>query len=108
VLLAQRRYAEAVDACREAIRLNFDEMHAHLDLWDALEALGRFRDLEAAARAVIERKSDHADAHARLGLALYAQARYAESVTAYRTAVERHPEIPRFRDGLAAALRKTQ
>jgi cytochrome c-type biogenesis protein CcmH/NrfG len=77
-------------------------------LWDALDALERYDELEAAARAAIERKPDHADAHARLGRALFAQRRYAEAATAYRTAVELHPEIPRFRDGLMSALGKMQ
>jgi cytochrome c-type biogenesis protein CcmH/NrfG len=70
--------------------------------------LGSHDELEQAARAVIERRPDHADAHARLGRSLFARARYAEAADAYRTAVGLHPEVARFRDGLAAALSKVQ
>src|SRR5207249_111268 len=52
VLLAQRRFADAAAECREAIRLNFDEPRAHINLWDALEFLGSYDELEAAGRAV--------------------------------------------------------
>jgi Flp pilus assembly protein TadD len=94
--------------CGEAIRLNFDEPRAHINLWDALEFLGSHDELEAAARAVIERRPDHADAHARLGRALFARGRFAEAAAAYQTAVTLHPEVARFRDGLAAALAKAE
>jgi len=75
-------------------------------LWDALEALASFDELEAAARIVLDRKPHHADAHSRLGRALFGQGRYAEAADAYRTAVALNPEIARFRNELAAALGK--
>jgi len=106
--LAQRRYADAATECREAIRLNFDEPRAHINLWDSLELLGSYDELETAARAVIERRPDHADAHARLGRALFARGRHVEAADAYRTAVGLHPEVGRFRDGLAAVLSKVE
>jgi len=70
--------------------------------------LGSHDELETAARAVIERRPDHADAHARLGCALFARGLYIDAVAAYRTAVGLHPEVARFRDGLAASLAKVE
>ena len=55
MLLAQGRWDEAAEACREAIRLDVDLGRAHVDLWTALEAAQRYPELEAATRAVLER-----------------------------------------------------
>jgi cytochrome c-type biogenesis protein CcmH/NrfG len=48
VLLAQRRWADAEAECREALRIDGDLAAAHLGLWQALEAQGKWVELEQA------------------------------------------------------------
>ena len=61
------------------MRLDPELTRAHFDLWSALEAQGRWPELEWAARDVIRLKADHAAAHARLARALTAQGRHTEA-----------------------------
>jgi len=75
VLIAARRWADAATVARAAIALSFEAAQAHFDLWQALEAQGKWTELAAAARAFLAARPDHADARARLARAEREQAR---------------------------------
>src|SRR5262249_6029987 len=82
---AQGKSAEAIAACREAIRLKPDLPQAHLNLGNALGAQGKLAEAIAACREAIRLRPDFAEAHCNLGHVLRSRGEYAAALDALRT-----------------------
>ncbi|PWT85229.1 MAG: hypothetical protein C5B58_03390 [Acidobacteria bacterium] len=86
-LMAQRRYAEAEAAYREALRLRPGSTAAQINLGAALIEQRNYGPAEAALRKALEREPVSVSALANLGLALNGQGKYGEAETACRKAL---------------------
>ncbi len=79
------QYKEAVDAYRQAIRLDEGNAEAQYSLGLALGKLTRTDEEILAYRRTIASKPDHPNAIEKLGLALFKLKRYAEAATAFES-----------------------
>ena len=103
-LHAQGRFAEAVDAQRQAITLSPWDAVAHYVLGESLMAM-RQPELAAEsyhlARSI---KADFADAHFKLGNALAVQSRLDEAIDAYGSALAIRPDFSEAHANLGFSL----
>jgi len=91
--LAARRVGDAIQAWRQATRLDPTNHAAWQDLGVALMQIGRLPDAIGAFRRAIAAKPDFAPAHHMLGMALEAQGNETMAVGALRRAVALSPKL---------------
>ncbi len=82
-LAGLRRWADALDAFREAVRLNPADAGALYNMGFMLDLLGRHEEALAAYSSVVRLKPDYADAWSNLGMTAYLLGRHSESVEAF-------------------------
>jgi Flp pilus assembly protein TadD len=95
-LLAQRRYAEAEDAFRQALSLKPGRAEYKAGLGHALLGLERYRDAGEELRAAVTMAPDRPDYLAALGRAHLAQRYYSEAEAAYGKAARLAPGNPDY------------
>jgi hypothetical protein len=108
-LKAQGKPAEAVAACREALRLQPDYYPAHNNLGLALGAQGKVAEAVAAYREALRLQPDSPQAHFNLGGALRGEGRFREALASLRKGHElgtRRPGWPSART--AADVRQAE
>lgn len=82
---------QAVEAYRNALRLNPSHTDAHVNLGRLLHEMGKSEDAEAHYRQVLETSPDHPTAAYNLGLVLEDLGRPNDATTAYKLAIESDP-----------------
>jgi Flp pilus assembly protein TadD len=103
-LAAQGRLGEAINAHRQATRLDPKLAQAHTNLGLALAAKGRLGEAINAHRQALRLDPKMAGAHNNLGAALYAQGQLDEAVAAFRQFVRLEPKSPEAHSNLGFAL----
>lgn len=103
-LAGQRRYQEAADAHREAIRLDPDFAGSHYFLGRVLTEQNNLIAAEQAYRQSIRLDADFIDAYLSLGDLLLRQGRYQEAEEVYGTATTRSSPNASAYAGLGDAL----
>jgi serine/threonine-protein kinase len=103
-LAAQKKWAAAVAAHREAIRLKPDFVEAHAGLAIALGGQNKLAAAVAASREAVRLKPDSAEVHSTLGVALAAQNKPAAAVEAFKEAIRLKPGLVEAHYNLGRAL----
>ncbi|GAB6039868.1 tetratricopeptide repeat protein [Endothiovibrio diazotrophicus] len=85
-------FEEALQAARQAVRLDPTTPDAHSNLGIALQSLGRLEEAEAAYRRALAIRPDFAEAHGNLGRTLRERGRMDEAEAAYRRALAIRPD----------------
>ena len=85
------RYAEAVEACKKAIRINPDYAKAYHSLSFAYYKLGRYEEAIEASIQTIRIKPDYADAYKNLGSAYFQLGRWQEAIESYKQTIRIKP-----------------
>jgi tetratricopeptide (TPR) repeat protein len=86
------RWQEAIEACKQAIRIKPDLVLAHLMLGATYDGLGRYQDAIDAFKQAIRIKPDDAVAHSVLGTAYNSLGRYQEAVESYKQVIRIKPD----------------
>jgi tetratricopeptide (TPR) repeat protein len=82
-LASLRRWADALDAFREAVRLNPADADALYNMGLMLNLLRRHEEALAAYSSAVRLKPDYANAWGNLGMTAYLLGRHSESVEAF-------------------------
>jgi tetratricopeptide (TPR) repeat protein len=87
-----KSYAKAIEAFKQAIRIDPDDAIAHYNLGFAYDKLGSYKDAIEAYKRAIRIDPDYADAHRNLGLAYYKLGLYRDAIEAYKQAIRIDPD----------------
>jgi tetratricopeptide (TPR) repeat protein len=104
LLGAQRRFDEAVEAYRTAIRLDPNYAGAHYNMGIALWEKGEFDKAIDAYRQALRIKPDFDSAYNNLGNALKRMGRVEEAIDAYRKALSLNANYPDAQTNLGVSL----
>ncbi len=102
--MAAGRPDEAARAYRGAVGVNPEDAEAHLNLGNALEAVGEIDDAAAAYNRAIELRPDFAEAHYNLGNAARKQGHGQQAAAHYRRALDIAPNLAEAHNNLGEAL----
>ncbi|MGE3628487.1 MAG: tetratricopeptide repeat protein, partial [Sandaracinaceae bacterium] len=91
LLISERRYQEAVRACRRALLSKPDQVEMRLLLGEALLALERYDEVRIEMMALARRAPDNAAVHRLLGEAYLRDHRPTQAIEALRRALELDP-----------------
>ncbi|MEC7518560.1 MAG: tetratricopeptide repeat protein [Myxococcota bacterium] len=91
LLIAERRYQEAVRACRRALLVRPDQVEVRLLLGEALLALERYDEVRVEMMALARKRPDHAPVHRLLGEAYLRDGRPTQAVEALQKALKLDP-----------------
>jgi tetratricopeptide (TPR) repeat protein len=103
-LAEKRRFAAAVGAWNEALKLNPADSRAHYNQGIALAMTGRFNEAIAQYQMALESNPDFAEVHNNLGVALARTGKVDDAIAHYRKAVDLNPEGAEFHTNLGVAL----
>jgi serine/threonine protein kinase/Tfp pilus assembly protein PilF len=103
-LLGQRRYREAEEESRVALRYYPDNVNAHLCLGWALRDQARYKEAEAEFREALRVLPHNPGLHNDLGCFLRDQGRYKEAEAEFREALRVRPDDPETHSNLGSAL----
>ena len=103
-LNAQKRFEEAREVARQAIRLDPESAEALANLCEAEEGLGEIESAEEHATQALARQPEHAQALAAIGRIRMTQARYEEARDAFLRAVASAPDSARTHYQLSLAF----
>ena len=95
---------EAIEAYKEAIRINPEYADAHFNLGIVLEDKGHFEEAVKAYREAIRINPEFAKAYNNLGLALYNNGQLDEAIKACKEAIRINPEDVGAYSNLGVAL----
>jgi len=87
------RHQEAINTCREALRLKPDFAEAHYFLGSSYDSLGRSQEAIASYKEAIRLKPDFAKAYLGLGSAYDSLGRYQEALLALKEAIRLKPDL---------------
>ena len=105
-LLAERRYADAIDAARGLIELDQDRISAYEFLAEALLMSGDFEAAIQASRQVLARDIERYSAVVTVARSYYLMGRHKRATDIYRQAVRFLPNDHSVAAGLAAAFQQ--
>lgn len=103
LLIAERKYQEAVRTCRRALLTQPDETEVRLLLGQALLALGRYEEARVEMVALARKEPAHADVQRMLGEAYLRAGRPGEASECLRRALELNPSDETARKLLSEA-----
>jgi tetratricopeptide (TPR) repeat protein len=103
LLISERRYQEAVRACRRALLSQPDEVEIRLLLGEALLALERYDEVRVEMMALARKAPMRAEVHRLLGEAYLRDGRQGPAVEALRKALELDPTDEMVRELLLEA-----
>jgi tetratricopeptide (TPR) repeat protein len=103
-LVAAGRSAEAIEHCRQAVRLKPDGAVMHYNLAIALVAAGRTDEGIEQYREALRLNPDYVEAHYSFGNALAKLSRTKEAIAQYRQALRLKPEHVMVHNNLGIAL----
>ena len=95
-----KRYEDAIQACREAIRITPVRADAYALLGYAYGKLGRYNEEIEAYKQAIRIKPDYADVHTNLGICYINLGRYNEAIEACKQAIRINPDDAKAHDSL--------
>lgn len=98
------RFENAVEFCRQALKLHPAYAWGHHVLGSALQCLGRMEEALACYRKSISLQPDYAEAHYFLANALRETWAIDEAIKSYRRAIELQPDFVEALGNLGAAL----
>jgi len=98
-----KSYAKAIEAFKQAIRINPDDAKAHYNLGCAYYDLGLYREAIEAYKQAIRIDPDDAIANLNLGCAYYDLGLYREAIEALKQAVRINPDHANAYYGLGVA-----
>jgi tetratricopeptide (TPR) repeat protein len=102
---SERDEDDALETCREAVRLDPGNAALHDALGNVLFARDKYAEAEAAYREAVRLEPGNAAYHDDVGRVLFAQQNYADAEAAQREATRLAPDEALFRFDLAAGLR---
>jgi protein O-mannosyl-transferase len=97
------QHSEAIEACKQTIRIRRDYAEAYDNLGIALGKLGRHTEAMDACKQAIRVKPDDTKAYFNLGVACDNLNRFSESIDAYKQAVQIKPDYAEAHTNLAYA-----
>jgi tetratricopeptide (TPR) repeat protein len=100
------RYQDAIEAIKQAIRIEPDLAEAHYDLGVAYGKLGRWQDAVEAYKQAIRIKPNYAEAHNNLGNVYPRLGRYQDAIEAYKQAIRIKPDLAEAHYNLGVAYGK--
>jgi tetratricopeptide (TPR) repeat protein len=103
VCMAVERYADAIDAFREATRLRPREAQFHYNLGFAYEAADQVEEAAPAYGESLRLDPRQPAAHQALGEVLHDLGLYDEAIAAFREAMRLEPQEPKHRLGIATS-----
>jgi Flp pilus assembly protein TadD len=87
------RYQDAVEACKQAIRIKPDYAEAHCNLGVAYGKLGRYQDAIESYQQAIRIKPDYAaDAYYNLGVVYSKFGRHQDAIESFKQAIKINPD----------------
>ena len=86
------RYEVAIEAWKQAIRIDPDNSDTHYNLGLVYYESGMYKEAIEACKQAIRIKPDFADAHNNLGLSYYNSGKYKEAIEAYKQAIRIDPD----------------
>jgi tetratricopeptide (TPR) repeat protein len=89
---AQLRRNQAIEGCKQAVRLDPDNAEAHVWLGDSYRVLGRDQEAVEAYKQVIRLDPDHKFAHLALGWSYQALGRHDEAIAAFKQVIRLDPD----------------
>src|SRR5579863_4546084 len=92
VLIAQRRWSEAVAAFEESLALKPDNADVHWSVGNVLATLGRTDEAARHFQEALQLRPGEARFHCALGSVLLEKRMYKESMPAFRKAIELDPK----------------
>jgi len=98
-----KSYAKAIEAFKQAVRINPDDAKAHYNLGCAYYDLGLYREAIEAYKQAIRIDPDDAIANLNLGCAYYDLGLYREAIEALKQAVRINPDHANAYYGLGVA-----
>jgi Tfp pilus assembly protein PilF len=103
-LLNHGRVTEAIERCRQALKINPNFADARNNLGNALARRGRFDEAIAQYQKALQVRPDYAEAHYNLGIALAGRGQVDEAVAQYQKALEIQPDYMAAHNNLGIAL----
>jgi tetratricopeptide (TPR) repeat protein len=85
-------YTKAIEAYKQAIRINPDDAYVHCNLGAVYGSLGLYKDAIEAFKQAIRIDPDDAKAHYCLGLAYDSLGLYKDAIEAYKQAIRINPD----------------
>ena len=85
-------YQDAVESCKQAIRIKPDLAEAHCGLGAAYDDLGHYQDAIESCKQAIRIKPDLAEAHCNLGVAYGQLGRYQDAIESCKQAIRIKPD----------------
>ena len=85
-------HKEAIEAFKQAIRINPDDADAHNNLGVVYHKLGMHKEAIEAYKEAIRINPDHADAHYNLGVAYFFLGMHKEAIEAFKEAIRINPD----------------
>jgi len=97
------KYEEAIESCKQAIRIDPDDAYAHNNLGLAYAQLGKYEEAIKSYKQAIRIDPDLADPHYNLGLAYGESGKYKEAIESYKQAISIDPDAADAHYGLGLA-----
>jgi len=101
ILLMEKRFDEALQEFREAIKLNPEYAKAYNGTCNVLLLQKHFAEAQKACQTAIKLNPEYAEAHNLLGLTLFAQGNNIGAEQEYNLAIEIEPDFAIFHNNLA-------
>jgi Tfp pilus assembly protein PilF len=98
---------EAIDAFKQAIKIDPDNADAHYNLGTAFIKSGMYKEAIEAYKQVIRIKPDYAEAHNNLGTAFIKSGMYKEAIEAYKQVIRIKPDYAEAHNNLGTAFIKS-
>lgn len=102
-LYKQGRYEKAIEAFKQAIRLNPDDADVYHVLGLVYAGLGRWQEAMESYKQALRLNPDDAEAHNNLGMAYFNLGRHQEAIEAFRQVIRLQPDHANAHNNLGAA-----
>lgn len=102
-LYKQGRYEKAIEAFKQAIRLNPDDADVYHVLGLVYAGLGRWQEAIESYKQAIRLNPDDVEAHNNLGMAYFNLGRYQEAIEAFKQVIRLKPDHGNAHNNLGAA-----
>ena len=106
--LAEHKYADAIEAFRQAVAASPNDYGAHFNLGYAYTMASQFGDAAAEYQKVLDLHPGVYEAQVNLAASLLRLNRFAEAEAGYRAALALKPEAPAAEEGLGRALAREE
>jgi tetratricopeptide (TPR) repeat protein len=101
------RYQDAMEPCKQAIKIKPDYAMAHYNLGLSYSRVGRWQDAVEPYKQAIRIKPNYADAYNNLGVTYFQLGRHKDAVEAYKEAIRIKPDFAMAHFALGIAYSTT-